>query len=183
MTPAPRLTTDEYLRTPETVLPQELVYGVMRVADAPAPRHQAALRDVGVALVRHLDEHPVGQVWFAPVDVVLDRARALVVQPDLIFVSTGRLRIVQDRVWGAPDLVLEVLSPRPRIGRLDERVGWFAEYGVRECWLLQQDERRLDVLTFKGRRLSSQQSFSAGERILSAVLPAFDLSLQSMLRA
>lgn len=43
-----------------------------------------------------------------------------------------RLRIVTDRVWGAPDLVVEVMSPRPRIGRLPERLAWFAQYGVGE---------------------------------------------------
>ncbi|MBK9241221.1 MAG: Uma2 family endonuclease [Acidobacteria bacterium] len=64
-----------------------------------------------------------------------DRAQALVLQPDLLFVSASRGDIVTDRIHGAPDLVIEVLSPRPRIGELDERVGWFARYGVREIWL------------------------------------------------
>jgi Uma2 family endonuclease len=49
--------------------------------------------------------------------------------------------IVTDRVWGPPDLVLEVLSPRPRIGTLQERIDWFSRYGVRECWLVHQDAR------------------------------------------
>lgn len=53
---------------------------------------------------------------------------------------------MKDRIRGAPDLVIEVVSPHPRIGPLDERLGWFAEYGVGECWLLHQPERRLKVL-------------------------------------
>jgi Uma2 family endonuclease len=133
MTPAPRLTLDEYLRTPETVLPAELVYGILHVAEAPTPRHQSAVLDLTVALREHARRCDAGRVWIAPVDVVLDRPRALVVQPDVVFVSNGRLPIVTDRVWGAPDLVVEVLSPSPRIGQLDRRLGWFAECGVREC--------------------------------------------------
>ena len=64
----------------------------------------------------------IGEVLPAPMDVVLDYANALVVQPDLLFVSNDRREIITDRVYGAPDMVVEVLSPRPRIGKLDERV-------------------------------------------------------------
>jgi Uma2 family endonuclease len=167
------MTTNEYFRTPESVLPQELVFGAVRVADAPAPRHQAALRDIGVAMFLHVRERRLGQIWFAPIDVVLDRDRALVVQPDLIFVSSLRLDIVRDRVWGAPDLVVEVLSPDPRIGRLDERLQWFAAYGVGECWLLHQPSLRLEVLTFEQGALRNRRAFDQFEPIVSRVLPEF----------
>ena len=53
----------------------------------------------------------LGRVAIAPVDVILDRERALVLQPDVLFVATERLGIIRDQVWGAPDLVVEVMSP------------------------------------------------------------------------
>src|SRR5688572_4422048 len=118
--PAPRITTDEYFRTPETVLPQELVYGVVRDAPAPTPGHQWVVGQFFLALAEHIRLHAAGGVWLSPIDVVLDADRHLIVQPDLIVLSNRRLHIVSDRVRGAPDLVLEVLSPHPRIGRLDE---------------------------------------------------------------
>ena len=43
-------------------------------------------------------------------------------------------------------MVLEVMSPNPRIGDLQERVRWFAQYGVRECWLVHQLTREIEVL-------------------------------------
>lgn len=52
------------------------------------------------------------------------------------FISNQRRDIITDRFWGAPDMVLEVMSPNPRIGDVQERVEWFCEYGVRECWLV-----------------------------------------------
>lgn len=100
--------------------------------------------------------------------------RGLVVQPDLVFVSSARLGIVSDRVWGAPDLVVEVLPPRPRLGSLDERLGWFAQYGVRECWLIHQIERTVEVVGFGDGAITSRPTFGEAEGIQSRVLPAFN---------
>ncbi len=179
--PAPGLTTDQYFRTPETVLPQELVYGFVRDAAAPAPGHQFALVRFLVDLVLHVDERGLGRVLPSPIDVVLDRRRDLVVQPDLIVMSNERLHLVTDRVWGAPDLVLEVLSPRPRIGALDERLEWFARYGVRECWLFRQPERELEIVRFAAGAVSRRRRFAGAARIESSVLPDFDRSVDAIL--
>src|SRR5262245_39668926 len=116
--PAPRMTTDEYFRTPETLVPQELVYGILREAASPTPGHQFVVGEVFAALRDYLGRSHEGRTWMSPLDVVLDAGRHLVVQPDVIVVATERLSIVRDRVRGAPDLVIEVLSPNPRIGTL-----------------------------------------------------------------
>jgi Uma2 family endonuclease len=179
--PAPSLTTEQYFRTPETLLPQELVYGFVRDAAAPAPGHQSELVRFLVELVLHVEERGLGRVLPSPIDVVLDRRRDLVVQPDLIVVSRERLHLVTDRVWGPPDLVLEVLSPRPRIGALDERLEWFARYGVRECWLFRQPERELEVVEFEAGAISRRCRFAGEARIESSVLPDFDLSVDAIL--
>lgn len=165
------MTTEEYFRTPETVLPQELIFGAMRVSDAPFVSHQRVVANLLVALRSHVRQNSLGEVLVAPVDVVLDAARALVVQPDLLFVSGKRQAIVQDRVHGAPDLVIEVLSPRPRIGALDERVEWFARYGVREIWLYEQDDRRLRIIGCRHRRIAGSAIFEAWQPVRSRVLP------------
>jgi len=175
------MTTAEYLATPETVQPQELAYGVLRVADSPMPIHQRAVLAVARALDAHVRERRLGEVWVSPLDVILDYEAALVVQPDLFFVSNERSQIVTVRVRGAPDLVIEVLSPHPRVGYLEERVGWFARYGVRECWLLHQFERRLEILRFDDGAIVERRSLQASEPIRSAVLPGFERSLDAIL--
>lgn len=174
--PAPRLTTDEYLRSSETLLPQELVYGMVRDAPAPTPGHQWVVGRFFIALTEHVQRHGLGRVWMAPIDVVLDPQSHLVVQPDVILVSEARMGIVTDRIWGAPDLVLEVLSPHPRIGRLDERLRWFGQYGVRECWLVHQAVREVEVVTFGSGCVADRRLVTPDEGIPSAVLPAFHAS-------
>src|SRR5688500_7750522 len=85
MTPAPQLTTDEYLRTPESLLPTEVIYGAMRAAEAPTVRHQQALGAFFLALAPHVRQRRLGTVLLSPLDVVFDWDRALVLQPDLVF--------------------------------------------------------------------------------------------------
>ncbi len=182
MAPAPFMTTYEYLGTPETLLPQELIYGALRCADAPTPQHQSAVFSFGLALEPFVRQRGLGRVYLAPIDVILDDRRHLVVQPDLLFISRSRMAMVKDRIRGAPDMVLEVLSPNPRIGQLDERLGWFAEYGVRECWLLHQFERRLEIVSVAAGVVRSRVSFGELVPIRSAVLPAFDRTLGSVLQ-
>ena len=117
----------------------------------------------------------------APLDVVLNEQRSLIVQPDLFFISTEQSWIVQDRVRGAPDLVIDVLSPKPRIGQTAERIRWFQENGVRECWLVHRDEPSVTVIEFTDRREASRRVFGRRESIVSAVLPEFTSSLEEML--
>ncbi len=168
------LTTAEYLRTAESLRVQELIYGTLRVAESPTPRHQQLLFDLAVLLKVFVTQHKLGTVWIAPLDVILDPARALIVQPDLFFISKQREAIVTDHVWGAPDMVLEVLSPNPRIGQLNERIGWFAHYGVRECWLVHQISQEIEILQLTG--VMKRKTFRDLQPLESTVLPDFRLA-------
>lgn len=183
MTTKAGMTLSEYFATPETKTPQELIYGVLRAADAPFTSHQSAVGDFHLALAPHVRERGLGEVWLSPIDVILDadRQRPLVVQPDLLFVSNERQHIVAERIWGAPDMVLEVLSPHPRIGRLEERIEWFARYGVRECWLHQQAERQVVILCFVNGRVAQRRVFDFQTAIRSDVFPAFAWALNRIL--
>jgi Uma2 family endonuclease len=176
--PGTVMSTSEYLRTPETTRVQELWEGVVRVAESPTAWHQDLAFEIAVALRAHVRAHDLGKVWVAPLDVILDGDRALILQPDIVYVSEDRLDIVTDKVRGAPDLVVEVLSPLPRVGSIAERVACFAAYGVQECWLVNQIDRTVEVLHFEGGRVADRTTVSASSVIPSRVLPglAFRLS-------
>jgi Uma2 family endonuclease len=181
MPAAPLMTVDMYFRTPQTVLPSELKFGALRVADARSPNHQSVVAQLFVALRAHVLERKLGRVWLSPLDVVLDVEKALIVQPDLMFISNSRRYIVQDRIRGAPDLMIEVLSPDPRIGTTEEHLRWFAHYGVRECWLVHHDQHRISVVAFEDFRASTRRLTGRTEPIVSSVLPEFSMSLQQIL--
>jgi Uma2 family endonuclease len=170
------LTTAEYLQTVESMRVQELIYGNLRVEDSPHFRHQNLLLELAVLMRVFVGQHKLGTVCIAPQDVILDPARALILQPDLMFISKGRQEIISDHIWGAPDLVVEVMSPHPRIGKLDERIRYFAQYKVRECWLIHQLSREIEVLKLQQYDAGSRRTFRGIEAIESDVLPEFRIS-------
>ncbi len=176
--PGTVMTTADYLRTPESNRVHELWRGVFRVAESPTSSHQDLAFEIAIAIRAHVKPRELGKVWVAPLDVILDHDRAIVLQPDVVFVSHERLAIVTDKVRGAPDLVVEVLSPFPRIGTLTERVECFATHGVRECWLVDQPTRTIDVLTFEGGRISHRASAAASQPVPSRVLPDLQFRLE-----
>ena len=170
------LTTAEYLQTVESMRVQELIYGTLRVNESPSFRHQNLLLELAVLMRVFVGQHQLGTVCIAPLDVILDPARALIVQPDLFFVSKQRREIITDHVWGAPDLVVEVMSPHPRIGQVQDRIKYFAEYGVRECWLIHQLTGEFEVLELSGYGAAARHTYRGVERIRSSVLRDFGVS-------
>jgi Uma2 family endonuclease len=167
-----RQTVCEYLSGEEDLHRRELVWGVVREPAAPYCDHQSVVTRATVILDLHVREHDLGRVLVSPVDVVLDEGRALVLQPDVVFVSRARAGIVRDQIWGAPDLVVEVLSPGTRRRDLTQKRQWYARYGVREYWIIDPRMGEIAVIALgrRGRRRTSRGT----QRVRSAVLPAFD---------
>lgn len=175
------MTSLEYFNTPESLLPTELAFGTLQVRDSPSALHQGAVGSFFVALREHVRAHSLGDVWVAPLDVVLDETKALIVQPDLFYVSQDRAEIVQRRVYGAPDLVVEVLSPRPRVGDFEKRLEWFARYGVEECWAYHQTAQHLEIIRCAEARVESRVTLGLDDPVTSECLPDFSLTLRQIL--
>ncbi|HUE90308.1 MAG TPA: Uma2 family endonuclease [Vicinamibacterales bacterium] len=103
-------------------------------------------------------------------------------QPDLLFVSQKRSRIIQERIVGAPDMILEVLSPNPRIGLLEQRLELFAEYGVREIWLLHQIAKRFELRRTVDGRPVRRYAVDYQTPLTSDVLPDFHMCVGDILQ-
>jgi Uma2 family endonuclease len=145
------MTTEEYLYdTEETNRIRELAMGVVREPPAPYFSHQQLVLKVARVLAAHVEPRQLGQLAVAPVDVILDHEKNLVVQPDVLFVSTERLSIIRNQVWGAPDLVVEMLSLGTAAYDRGEKLGWYGQYGVRECWLVDLPQGAVIVNDFTG---------------------------------
>jgi len=170
------VTTDEYLYdTEETNRICELAIGRLREPPAPFFSHQTVALNVARVIADYTEPRFLGRVAMAPVDVILDRERALVLQPDVVFVATSRRSIVRDQVWGPPDLVVEVLSPGTEHRDRTEKLGWYRQYGVRECWLVDARQALVTVVDFTG-ALPVERAAGGAEVIQSSVLPGLEVT-------
>lgn len=113
---------------------------------APSPElfHQDIILNLAVILRGYLERHRIGSVHIAPSDVQLSELN--VYQPDLYFVSNSRKSVLTAHgVEGAPDLVIEVLSPKT--AKLDKGMkrSVYARTGVQELWIVDPDRKEVQV--------------------------------------
>ena len=174
-----RITTDDYFRMPETNRPAELVYGVVREPPTPFSSHQRIVGQLFVLLKAHAAEHHLGEVCVSPMDVVLDKEAGLIVQPDVMFISHERSSIIQNHIWGAPDLVIEVASPGTAYRDRTIKLAWYRKYGVRECWLVYPSEQRVDVVICEG---TVSEVFTGAQAIRSHVLADLKVTAEECFR-
>lgn len=170
-----KLTLEEYCALPVSNLPHELIDGELRMPAAPNRRHQEILGNIYDALRRHVRSRGVGRVLLAPVDVVLDRQRPLVLQPDILFVSRTRSGILGDRVYGAPDLVVEIFSPAGELFDRTEKAAFYAQHGVREYWLVDPASESIEVRRLESSGQEVLGVYRRGDTLRSALLPDFSL--------
>lgn len=171
---AERVTTAEYLSGAETNQRRELTWGVVREPAAPTWGHQFLLGRIFTRLDAHASRLGLGKVGVSPLDVILDPVRHLVVQPDVVFVSAARSGIVKDRIWGAPDLVIEILSTDSSRYDREQKREWYARYGVRELWLVDPRERSIAVCAFSDAQ-DDVVVYSGSQLLRSRVLPRLRL--------
>jgi Uma2 family endonuclease len=163
-----------YISGRESLRRRELVWGVVREPPAPFWPHQEIVTRTTVLLYEHVASRQLGKVNAAPLDVVLDEARGLIVQPDVVFLSNERLHLVRNQVWGAPDIVVEVESTGTRRrDRIDKRA-WYRRYGVREYWLIDADAQTVTIFLFDHTGRATRRTFKGLARVRSSVLPGFD---------
>jgi Uma2 family endonuclease len=175
------MTIDEYFRGPESNRPRELVYGVVREPPAPFPYHQGVVTRLATLLENHAADTRLGDVYVSPIDVVLDEARGLVLQPDIIFVAASNRAIVRDRVWGAPDLVVEVLSSGTARRDRTAKLKWYEQYGVREYWLVHPLLAWIEVVAWCDSDAGSDV-YESHAPVRSRVLPDLRLMPNDMFR-
>ena len=104
-----------------------------------------------------------------------------VVQPDLLFVSNERSRIITpENVQGAPDLVVEILSPSTATRDTTFKRVLYARHGVREYWMVDTQEETITVLLAGDRGLEAAEVYGAGETLTSATLGGFKLNIDDV---
>jgi Uma2 family endonuclease len=157
----------------------EIIDGVLLMTPAPGTRHQMVLTRLAGRLIPFVDKNQLGTLLLAPTDVVL--APNQVVQPDLLFVSSARAGIVDERaVNGAPDLVVEILSPTSLHLDRHRKFGLYESAGVREFWLVDPANKGIEISRNTPDGFDLETSASEAREVGSKVLVGLRIELSEL---
>lgn len=176
----PRKTIEDLLALPPDSR-AELIAGEIYVTPTPYACHQRAVLALARALADHVSRGAGGEAFIAPFDVHLPTGD--VVEPDALWVSPAHLGIVKETVHGAPDLVVEVLSPgdpeRDRIVKRD----LYERSGVPEFWVADPATRSVEVFRLEEGRYRPAGWFTPGTRLVSPSFPGWCVAVDDLFPA
>ena len=167
--PQGRWTYADYAALPDDGNRYEIIAGVLYMTPAPGTGHQSISARVVTFLVTHVEFAGLGRVFAAPVDVEL--APDTVVQPDIVVVLSANLhRITPSRIIGAPDLVVEILSPGTAGYDRREKQDAYARSGVGEYWVVDPGAQTVELLTLDQGGYRSHGVFRGQARLPSSAV-------------
>lgn len=172
---AKRWTYEDYYRLDDDQR-YEIIDGNLLMAPAPDMWHQDWLNEINLLMTPFVKQRKLGRTFIAPFDVVLDAENT--VQPDLIFVATANLGIIQRRaIFGTPDLLIELISPSSvRRDRYDKKE-LYARFGVKEYWIGDPANKALEILALKEGRYELHCAAEIKGKLTSLVLAGLEFDL------
>lgn len=169
-------TYEDLSKMPESMEHFEIIDGDLYMSpSAHVMQHQSAVTQLVRYLANWADAHNAGKVFTAPADVVI--APRHVVQPDVFFLATERLHLVDAFVSGPPDLVIEVISPSSVHYDRVVKYGLYEAIGVKEYWLVDPKEQSVEVHVAQGGHFVLQGRFVGSDTFASVVLDGFVLAV------
>ena len=173
-----RLTYDDYLTLPEEKR-YELMEGELFMVPAPDFYHQIVSGNIELPLMEFVKKRNLGIVAYAPVDVVLSPEDVL--QPDILFITRERRHIITKKnVSGAPDLVIEILSPSTQERDKLVKRDIYSRYGVKEYWIVDPVGKNIEVMTVGSKGYTLHAIFLNDEVLTSPLIQGFSLPLKEV---
>jgi len=174
-----KYTYQDLLTTPEDNRRYEIFEGELVMSPAPDYGHQNAQANLFNILFSYIRKKGWGKVFAAPFDVYFDEET--VVEPDILFISTERLHIIDGKkVNGAPDLVVELLSPSTESRDRGFKFKRYAEEGVKEYWMADAVQQTLEIYQLTPQGFTLFAKFSGNEEAKSKLLKDLKFGLREI---
>ena len=172
VTVEPLLTITDLDAMPDDGSRYELFEGVIFVSRAPSLSHQIILANLLTILRAYLDRNPIGQVIPTP-GVIFDESNGAI--PDIVFISHKLFRelVFEERINGAPELMIEIVSPGKENARRDRVVKRqvYGKFGVKEYWIIDPEKRAIEIYQLKKHTLAPVGTKMDEDEISSRMLP------------
>jgi len=174
-------TYEDYRTLPDDRNRYEVVDGELLMTPAPSTTHQRVSKRLARMLLQELEDAGIAVVHYAPIDVIFSPTS--VVQPDLVVVKKEREGIITERgIEGAPDLVVEILSPASRSADLHSKRKLYSSQGVGEYWIADPEAHTVEVLELAEGGYRTRALCRPGGRIDSGLVRA-ELRVDEVFRA
>jgi Uma2 family endonuclease len=122
----------------------EISEGEHFMTPSPSTYHQKIVGNLYRKLSDYVEKNKLGEIYVSPVDVIFHEIDVFV--PDLVFVSNENLSIVsENNIQGAPDLIIEVMSPSSVARDREGKYKRYAYYGVKEYWIVDLQRKLVEV--------------------------------------
>lgn len=160
----------------------EVIDGALYVSTSPSLLHQIGLSEIFRAFLLYLEEQPIGRI-VPGIGVLFDDHNAVI--PDLVYYSNERKQTIEGvRLTGAPEIVIEILSPGPKNEARDRKVKrhLYSVNGVSEYWILDLESRTMEIhRAARTGGFRSKQVLHDGDIVTSPLLPGFQCEVTRLL--
>jgi Uma2 family endonuclease len=179
----PALTVDDLEIMPDDGSRYEIIEGELYVSRAPGLTHQEVLGNIYYFIKDFLNKNSIGRVLFTP-GVIFNDYNGVI--PDLIFISDERRDEIlsNERLMGAPELMIEIVSPGAENNRRDRIVKrqTYGKFGVQEYWVVDPENRSIEIYNLRAQSLELTATLTEGDQLTSAVLPGFQCAVTNIFR-
>lgn len=173
-----KFTYDDYLLLPEERR-YEIIDGELYMVPAPLTYHQKISRNLFNAIDDYVSAHQLGETLFAPVDILFTKMD--IVQPDVLFISHKNMSILKDEnVQGAPDLLVEILSPSSIKRDRELKMKLYSRFSVKEYWIADPDESSVEVYVLDNQVLTLHKKYEKTESMKSVLFHDIMIPLSSV---
>ncbi len=157
----------------------ELIDGELILVGSPNRAHQMTSIELVSRIHAYVSKNDLGWVFHAPFDVIFSDTD--VVQPDLVFVSKESESIITSaNIQGAPDMLVEILSPSSRSRDWSEKRELYAQYGIQEYWIIDPVERKIWIMRLREGALEVVGEYGAGDTAASSTVAGFGVRVDEI---
>lgn len=158
----------------------ELLNGELVRKNAPSGEHQYVQSELFYRLMHYVTEKKLSRVFSSPTAVILSEENAP--QPDLIFLGKDNENLL-DPEWGirgAPDLIVEIVSPSSYKRDHLEKKKLYAQSGIAEYWIVDPSYHSIEIYILKGEEYELHAFGISGEQVASKVLEGFTMEVDAI---
>jgi len=171
-----KFTYDDYRQLPDDGKRYEIIDGELYRATSPTSNHQRIAGNFFGAFFIYLKSHPIGEIFQTPLEVFFSSTN--IAQPDLMFISKSRLDIIKPtQIKGAPDLVIEVLSPTTEKRDRTVKLKMYAKFGVREYWMAKEKTATVEIFRLQEGKLVLVARLGKTDELTSPLFPGLEIPL------